>query len=171
MAPNEAPAVPAGPRGAGARGIGILLLLLWPVSLLALYGCLHNAQHGFSDDASFFGALMLPFAAMSAWLVWFGVVLVRKLPPSRALRIPGGIALLALVVGLPLNLYRMGGYPEDRQLAFVYLAPLLAVGTAGIGNWLDDGTEKPARLFYVLAPIAFAVCLGGAFLAYQTRGY
>lgn len=167
MALAKAPTA-AATRGTGARVVGIVLLLLWPVSLFALYGCLHNAMHGFQDDASFFGALMAPFGLVSLWLLWVGIVLVCKLAPSRSMRIPGGVGLVALLVGIPLTIYRMGGYAEDRPLALVYFAPILAVGVAGIGNWLDDGTDKPARLFYVLAPIAFVVCIGLAFAVHAS---
>jgi hypothetical protein len=151
--------------------VGVVLLLLSPLAALAFYGCLHNSMHRSGDEGFYFSGMLAPFGLTALWLLWFGIVLVRKTPRGAHMKVPGAIALLALVSSLFMNIWRMGGYAEDRPLALLYLAPAVAVGLAGIGNMLDDGKSKSARTFYILAPIAFVAWIGLAFLYNQaTRG-
>lgn len=155
-------------RGTGARVVGLLFLLLFlPVSLLVFYAALHSSMHNSGEDGFYFTGMLAPIGLTALWLAWFGIVLVTKAAPGAQMKVPGGIALLALVSGLFMNIWRMGGYPEDRSLALLYLAPAIAIGFAGIGNMLDDGKSKSARTFYILAPIALVAWIGLAFAMNQ----
>lgn len=155
------------PRGTGARVVGVLLLLLVPIALLVFYAALHGSMHNSGEDGFYFTGMLVPIGLTALWLFWLGIALVRKSPPGPLMKVPGAIALIALLSGLFMNIWRMGGYPEDRSRALLYLAPTIAVGVAGIGNMLDHGKSKSARMFYILAPLAFVAWIGFAFVMYQ----